>query len=122
MSQKFSLYDDLTIGENIRFYGGIYGLNRKTIKEKTEEYIEILNLSTYVKRLVGDLPLGIKQKLAFSIANVHNPKIIFLDEPTSGVDPITRRRFWDMIYDEAGKGKLFSLPHTIWMKLNIAAA
>lgn len=105
MSQKFSLYDDLTISENIRFYGGIYGLSRKSIKQKTEEYIQILNLSSYVGRQVGDLPLGIKQKLAFSVANVHDPKIIFLDEPTSGVDPITRRQFWDMIYTEAAKGK-----------------
>lgn len=105
MSQKFSLYHDLTISENIRFYGGIYGLSNKIIKEKTEEYIQKLNLSTYSGRKVGDLPLGIKQKLAFSVANVHNPKIIFLDEPTSGVDPITRRQFWDMIYAEAANGK-----------------
>ena len=105
MSQKFSLYDDMTISENIRFYGGIYGLSRKVIKEKIKEYIEVLNLETYVGRYVKDLPLGIKQKLAFSVANVHNPKIIFLDEPTSGVDPITRRQFWDLIYAEAHKGK-----------------
>lgn len=105
MSQKFSLYDDMTISENIRFYGGIYGLSRKVIKEKTAEYIANLNLEQYVGRLVKDLPLGIKQKLAFSVANVHDPKIVFLDEPTSGVDPITRRQFWDLIYTEAHKGK-----------------
>ena len=105
MSQKFSLYDDMTISENIRFYGGIYGLSRKVIKEKTAEYIEVLKLQYYVGRYVKDLPLGIKQKLAFSVANVHDPKIIFLDEPTSGVDPITRRQFWDLIYREAHKGK-----------------
>ena len=105
MSQKFSLYDDMTISENIRFYGGIYGLSRKLIKEKTKEYIEVLNLNNYVGRYVKDLPLGIKQKLAFSVANVHNPQIVFLDEPTSGVDPITRRQFWDLIYAEAHKGK-----------------
>lgn len=105
MSQKFSLYDDLTIAENIRFYGGIYGLSRAKIKEKTQEYIETLELQIYLGRKVGDLPLGIKQKLAFSVANVHDPKIIFLDEPTSGVDPITRRQFWTIIYAEAAKGK-----------------
>jgi len=105
MSQKFSLYDDMTISENIRFYGGIYGLTRKKIKEKTAEYIEVLNLQSFVGRYVKDLPLGIKQKLAFSVANVHNPQIVFLDEPTSGVDPITRRQFWDLIYAEAHKGK-----------------
>lgn len=104
MSQKFSLYDDMTIQENIRFYGGIYGLTRKEIKEKTEQYFIDLDLEEYRTRKVIDLPLGIKQKLAFSVANLHNPKIIFLDEPTSGVDPITRRQFWDMIYKEAAKG------------------
>ena len=105
MSQKFSLYDDLTIAENIRFYGGIYGLSRKQIAEKTSRYIEDLGLKSFLKRPVLALPLGIKQKLAFSVANLHNPAIIFLDEPTSGVDPITRRQFWDMIYTEAAKGK-----------------
>ncbi|OIP01308.1 MAG: ABC transporter ATP-binding protein [Bacteroidetes bacterium CG2_30_33_31] len=105
MSQKFSLYDDLTIKENIRFYGGIYGLSSKFIKQKTDEYITQLQLEQYQKRFVKDLPLGIKQKLAFSVANIHNPSIIFLDEPTSGVDPITRRQFWDLIYAEAHKGK-----------------
>lgn len=105
MSQKFSLYDDLTIAENIRFYGGIYGLSRNKIKEKTIEYIEKLGLQAYKKSLVKELPLGFKQKLAFSVAIVHNPPIVFLDEPTGGVDPITRRQFWELIYKEAANGK-----------------
>lgn len=105
MSQKFSLYDDLSIEENIRFYGGIYGLSRKKIKEKTEEYIEKLGLEMYLKSKVKELPLGFKQKLAFSVAIVHNPSIVFLDEPTGGVDPITRRQFWELIYKEASEGK-----------------
>jgi len=104
MSQKFSLYDDLTIAENIKFYGGIYGLSLKKIKEKTIKYIEALNLEQYTKKMVAELPLGIKQKLAFMVSVIHEPKIVFLDEPTSGVDPITRRQFWDMIYNEANKG------------------
>lgn len=105
MSQKFSLYDDLSIAENIRFYGGIYGLSRKKIKEKTEEYIEKLGLQAYAKSMVKELPLGFKQKLAFSVAIVHDPPIVFLDEPTGGVDPITRRQFWELIYKEAANGK-----------------
>jgi ABC-2 type transport system ATP-binding protein len=105
MSQKFSLYDDLTIAENITFYGGIYGLSKKTIKEKYAEYVENLNLQEYEKSFVKALPLGIKQKLAFSVATIHNPEIVFLDEPTGGVDPITRRQFWDMIYQQANNGK-----------------
>ncbi|MDA3905780.1 MAG: ABC transporter ATP-binding protein [Bacteroidales bacterium] len=105
MSQKFSLYDDLSIAENIRFYGGIYGLSRKKIKEKTEEYIEKLGLQAYTKSMVKELPLGFKQKLAFSVAIVHDPPIVFLDEPTGGVDPITRRQFWELIYKEAANGK-----------------
>ncbi|MBN1650036.1 MAG: ABC transporter ATP-binding protein [Bacteroidales bacterium] len=105
MSQKFSLYDDLTIAENIRFYGGIYGLARKMIKEKTALYIQKLGLQAYAKSLVRELPLGFKQKLAFSVAIVHDPPIVFLDEPTGGVDPITRRQFWELIYKEAAEGK-----------------
>lgn len=105
MSQKFSLYDDLTIYENIEFYGGIYGLSMAQIKAKYNEYLENLNLIPYQKSLVSALPLGIKQKLAFSVAILHNPEIVFLDEPTGGVDPITRRQFWDMIYEQANKGK-----------------
>jgi ABC-2 type transport system ATP-binding protein len=101
MSQKFSLYEDLTIKENIEFFGGIYGLNFHQIKEKTNELIHTLQLEKYTNQLVGSLPLGWKQKLAFSVAIIHEPKIVFLDEPTGGVDPITRRQFWDLIYSAA---------------------
>ena len=104
MSQKFSLYEDLTILENIQFYGGIYGLSGKEIKEKSKSLVERLGLQKEVKKLVGALPLGWKQKLSFSVALLHNPKIVFLDEPTGGVDPVTRRQFWDMIYEAADKG------------------
>ena len=104
MSQKFSMYDDLTIKENITFFGGIYGLSRKQIKEKAKVLVEELNLQEVVNELVGSLPLGWKQKLAFSVALLHEPKIVFLDEPTGGVDPITRRQFWELIYAEADKG------------------
>lgn len=104
MSQKFSLYEDLTIQENIQFFGGIYGLTNKQLKEKSEALIEQLGLQNQTKKLVSELPLGWKQKLAFSVAIVHQPKIVFLDEPTGGVDPITRRQFWDLIYDAAAKG------------------
>lgn len=104
MSQKFSLYDDLTIKENISFFGGIYGLSRKEIKEKTTVLITELGLENVANQLVSALPLGWKQKLAFSVALLHEPKIVFLDEPTGGVDPITRRQFWEMIYAQAHKG------------------
>lgn len=104
MSQKFSLYDDLTIKENITFFGGIYGLTQKQIKAKTQKLIEVLQLQEVANQLVGILPLGRKQKLAFSVALLHEPKIVFLDEPTGGVDPITRRQFWELIYAEADKG------------------
>lgn len=104
MSQKFSLYEDLNIIENIRFFGGIYGLRDNVIKEKSEQLIEKLGLAKEVKKLVGSLPLGWKQKLAFSVAILHQPKIVFLDEPTGGVDPVTRRQFWDMIYEAAEQG------------------
>lgn len=104
MSQKFSLYDDLTIKENITFFGGIYGLSRKRIKEKIAELVEELLLQEVANHLVGSLPLGWKQKLSFSVALLHEPKIVFLDEPTGGVDPITRRQFWEMIYTQANKG------------------
>lgn len=104
MSQKFSMYDDLTVQENITFFGGIYGLSKKQIKAKTETLIENLQLGNITKTKVGDLPLGWKQKLAFSVALLHEPKIVFLDEPTGGVDPITRRQFWELIYAEAHKG------------------
>lgn len=98
MSQKFSLYEDLTVLENIRFYGGIYGLSDAQIKAKSEELISQLGLQNEAKKLVASLPLGWKQKLSFSVALLHEPKIIFLDEPTGGVDPAARRQFWDLIY------------------------
>lgn len=104
MSQRFSLYEDLTVKENIEFYGGIYGLSNKQIKNKSEELITKLGLHQQAKKLVGALPLGWKQKLAFSVALVHQPKIVFLDEPTGGVDPSMRRQFWDLIYDASDKG------------------
>jgi ABC-2 type transport system ATP-binding protein len=105
MSQRFSLYNDLTIKENITFFGGIYGLKKSVIKEKTQILINELGLHNEANKLVGALPLGWKQKVAFSVSLLHNPQIIFLDEPTGGVDPITRRQFWEMIYREAYKGK-----------------
>lgn len=104
MSQKFSLYDDLTVKENIAFYGGIYGLPRQELKEKTDSLIEQLGLEKQANKLVGSLPLGWKQKLSFSVAVLHEPQIVFLDEPTGGVDPVTRRQFWDLIYKAAEKG------------------
>lgn len=104
MSQKFSMYDDLTVKENITFFGGIYGLSRKQINNKIEALIHSLQLGDIAQKKVGDLPLGWKQKLAFSVALLHEPKIVFLDEPTGGVDPITRRQFWELIYAEAHKG------------------
>ena len=104
MSQKFSLYEDLTVSENIRFYAGIYGLSDKEIKEKSELLIDKLGLSKEKNSLVSSLPLGWKQKLSFSVAILHEPKIVFLDEPTSGVDPVTRRQFWDLIYEAADRG------------------
>ncbi len=104
MSQKFSLYQDLTPLENIRFFGGIYGLSVRTIRRKSEELMHRLGMEAMADRLVGTLPLGWKQKLAFSLALIHEPRIVFLDEPTSGVDPLTRRTFWEMIRTEADKG------------------
>ncbi|TDU40478.1 ABC-2 type transport system ATP-binding protein [Gelidibacter sediminis] len=104
MSQKFALYDDLTVKENIIFFGGIYGLPRKIIKEKSGTLIQELGLENVANQLVGYLPLGWKQKLSFSVSLIHDPKIVFLDEPTGGVDPITRRQFWEMIYKAANQG------------------
>lgn len=104
MSQKFALYDDLTVKQNITFFGGIYGLSRAQIKLKTAELVEELDLKEVVNQLVGALPLGWKQKISFSVSLLHNPKIVFLDEPTGGVDPITRRQFWEMIYKAANNG------------------
>lgn len=104
MSQKFSLYEDLTVIENINFYGSVYGLRRKELKLRSDKLLQRLDMSDESKSLVGSLPLGWKQKLAFSLAIIHDPKVVFLDEPTGGVDPITRRQFWDLIYETAEKG------------------
>ncbi len=104
MCQKFSLYEDLTVKENIMLYGGIYGLRKSLIKERTATLLEKLSFQEYGDRLIADLPLGLRQKLAFSVAVLHEPKIVFLDEPTGGVDPITRRQFWEMIYETAARG------------------
>ncbi|BDD11808.1 hypothetical protein FUAX_42400 (plasmid) [Fulvitalea axinellae] len=104
MSQKFSLYEDLTVRENIRLFGGIYGLKRSEIKRKSTALLEKLDMEKDADKLVGSLPLGWKQKLAFSVAVFHDPKIVFLDEPTGGVDPVTRRKFWDMIYEASEAG------------------
>ena len=105
MSQKFSLYLDLTVKENIELYGGIYGLRQKEIRQKTQQMLVRLGLSQEANTLISSLPLGWRQKLAFSVALIHDPDIVFLDEPTGGVDPITRRQFWDMIYETANQGK-----------------
>ncbi len=104
MAQRFSLYEDLTVIENIQFYGGIYGLRKNILKERAEELISELGMESFRKELIKNIPLGWKQKLALSVAMIHKPKIVFLDEPTSGVDPITRRQFWDLIYNAAEKG------------------
>jgi len=104
MSQKFSLYEDLTVLENIRFFGGIYGLSNADIKTKSETLLAQLGMEGEAKKLVGSLPLGWKQKLSFSVAVLHRPKIVFLDEPTGGVDPVTRRQFWNLIYAAAQDG------------------
>ncbi|MFN8398103.1 MAG: ABC transporter ATP-binding protein [Bacteroidia bacterium] len=104
MSQRFSLYEDLTVRENVRFYGGIYGLSYSERKRKSAELIERLGLLEVKRDRVAELPLGWKQKLAFSIALIHDPAIVFLDEPTGGVDPLTRRQFWDLIYEAAERG------------------
>ena len=104
MSQKFSLYGDLKVWENIRLFGGIYGLTAKQLKMKTDALLHILDMESERDTLVDDLPLGWKQKLAFSVAIIHDPKIVFLDEPTGGVDPVTRRQFWELIYEAASRG------------------
>ncbi|MEP7269027.1 MAG: ABC transporter ATP-binding protein [Saprospiraceae bacterium] len=104
MSQKFSLYNNLTVKENIRFYGGLYNIPGKELKVKTDELMARLGLTDYANKLLQGLPLGWKQKLAFSVAIQHKPKIVFLDEPTGGVDPVTRRQFWEMIYEAANEG------------------
>ncbi|MXV38157.1 ATP-binding cassette domain-containing protein [Flavobacteriaceae bacterium Ap0902] len=104
MSQKFSLYENLTIRENIKFFAGVYGVPTKVIKEKREQLILDLGMENEANKMVGALPLGWKQKLAFSVAIFHEPQIVFLDEPTGGVDPITRRQFWNMIYEASERG------------------
>jgi len=104
MCQKFSLYEDLTVKENIILYGGIYGMSKSLIKERLTELLAKLRFREYENRIISDLPLGLRQKLAFSVAVLHEPKIVFLDEPTGGVDPITRRQFWEMIYETATRG------------------
>lgn len=104
MSQKFSLYEDLKVYENIRLYAGIYGLSRKEIKSRTDQLLDSLGLETVRNKRIADLPLGWRQKLAFSVAVIHKPSIVFLDEPTGGVDPITRRQFWDLIYSASRDG------------------
>ncbi|CCY80729.1 putative uncharacterized protein [Prevotella sp. CAG:1185] len=104
MSQKFSLYDDLTVAENMRLFGGIYGMGRRQIAERTDDMLNELEFSNERNALVKSLPLGWKQKLAFALAIFHEPEIVFLDEPTGGVDPVTRRRFWEQIYQAADRG------------------
>ena len=104
MSQKFSLYDDLTVEENLKLFGGIYGMSRGQIIDKTHVLLRQLNFESERKTMVGSLPLGWKQKLSFSLSIFHNPKIVFLDEPTGGVDPVTRRQFWELIYNAADEG------------------
>ena len=104
MSQKFSLYDDLKVWENIELFGGIYGMNDREIKAKTDELMSALQFEKERDKLVGSLPLGFKQKLAFSVSIFHTPQVVFLDEPTGGVDPITRRQFWELIYDATERG------------------
>ena len=104
MSQKFSLYEDLTVSENIQLYAGIYGISNKKRKEKEAQLLVKLELEAVKDKLIAELPLGWKQKLAFSVAIFHDPRIVFLDEPTGGVDPVTRRKFWDLIYEAANNG------------------
>lgn len=104
MSQKFSLYNNLTVKENLDFFGGIYGIPRKELKTKGESLLKELGLENEKNKLVSELPLGWKQKLAFSVAIFHEPEIVFLDEPTGGVDPVTRRQFWNMIYEASDRG------------------
>ena len=112
MSQRFSLYDDLTVMENIRLYGGIYGLSRREILRRTAALLERLDFRAERHTRVGRLPLGWKQKLSFSVATLHRPQVVFLDEPTGGVDPVTRRQFWELIYEAAAEGTtLFVTTH-----------
>ena len=104
MSQRFSLYEDLRVWENLRLYGGIYGMSQQLIRERTEQLLTSLSFEARRDTLVRDLPLGWRQKLAFSVAIFHNPEVVFLDEPTGGVDPVTRRQFWELIYAASQRG------------------
>ncbi len=104
MSQRFALYDDLSVSENVRFYGGVYGLTGKELAGRRQEMLERLGFERLAGERVGRLPLGWKQKLAFSVALLHEPQVVFLDEPTGGVDPVTRRQFWELIYEAAASG------------------
>jgi len=104
MSQRFSLYDDLTVNDNIELYGGIYGMTMKEIRPRREALLSRLSFTSYGDTLIRSIPLGLRQKLGFAVAVFHNPEIVFLDEPTSGVDPVTRRQFWEMIYETASRG------------------
>jgi ABC-2 type transport system ATP-binding protein len=104
MSQKFSLYEDLTVSENIRLYAGIYGLSRNEIMQRESQLLEKLGMEHIRNRLIKKIPLGWKQKLAFSVAIFHKPSVVFLDEPTGGVDPVTRRQFWELIHEATGEG------------------
>ena len=104
MSQRFSLYEDLRVWENLRLYGGIYGMSQRLIRERTDQLLTSLSFEARRETLVRDLPLGWRQKLAFSVAIFHNPEVVFLDEPTGGVDPVTRRQFWELIYAASQRG------------------
>lgn len=104
MSQRFSLYNDLTVRENMRLYASIYGLSKQETDERSTQLLSRLNFLSERNTLVGSLPLGWKQKLSFAVATIHRPEIVFLDEPTGGVDPITRRQFWELIYEAAADG------------------
>ena len=104
MSQRFSLYDDLTVDENVEFFGGIYGLEGAPLRERSDELLPVLGLADRRRTLAGDLPLGFKQRLALGCSLLHRPRVLFLDEPTGGVDPVARRRFWDLIYAQAAAG------------------
>ncbi len=104
MSQRFALYDDLTVQENVAFFGAVYGLSRRDVSERRAAMLGRLGAEDLARERVGRLPLGWKQKLAFSVALLHEPEVVFLDEPTGGVDPVTRRQFWEMIYEAAGAG------------------
>ena len=104
MCQKFSLYEDLTVTENITLYGGIYGMSNSRIRQRSDELLDKLGFRKYENSLIADLPLGLRQKLSFAVALLHEPAIVFLDEPTGGVDPVTRRQFWEMIYETSSSG------------------